>query len=48
MDYDKDKEDYVRKDEPLHVIVTKNQYTNYWMAIKDPNDESKILGIMGL
>ena len=38
--YEKDKTDYLRKEQPLHVLVTKNQYTDYWMAIKDPNDES--------
>ena len=30
------------------IIGDKDYYTNYWMAIKDPNDENKTLGIMGI
>ena len=30
------------------VKVDEDNNTNYWMAIQDPNDESKTLGIMGI
>ena len=33
---------------PGELRVDLDYNTNYWMAIQDPNDASKTLGIMGI